>query len=136
MSQRHIDTILPSVSLQKIHVLLGGDIVRLLLDVEPLVSQLVLDLKEDHIPAIRDEVRRDGLGNLPHVGCPGLRVPRVVVAELPVLARRHPEREPSRIGLSIDVRTGADDHVHAELLGQGHDRGEVVRAVLEVENPR
>lgn len=134
MSKRDIDPVLPHILLQQLHVFLHRHIRRLRGRIKPLVTQFILDLKKDHVPAVRDEMRGDDLRDRRHVRGPGLRVARVVVSQGTVCACGYPEGEAARVRLRVDVWSGPDNHVHAEFFGQDHDLGEIVGAAFEVEN--
>lgn len=134
MHQGHIDAIIPRIILQQLEILLNGDIVDPLFDVEPLLRVLVLYLVQDDVTTIRDEMRLHLLRHLGHVGNPRLGVPRVVVPQLAVGTGRDPQREAAGVGLGVDVWTGSQDHVQADLLGECEELREVVCTALEVDD--
>lgn len=136
MRQRNINTVVSGRVFEKLHVLLYRCVVCSVGDVFPLVPQLVLDLENHDVSSIGDEMRRDDARYLAHVRFPGFGVARVVVSQLAVRAGRHPQRESSGVGFGIHVGARADDHVHAQLLGHGHDGSEVMGPGLEVEDAR
>lgn len=81
-------------------------------------------------------MRRDDLGNPGPVSFPSRRVLGIVIPQLSVFASGQPKWKATCVGLGIDVGSGSDKEVEADLLGESHDAGEVVGAGVEVENAR
>ena len=99
-----------------------------------MLKMCATNLEQGHVATVGHQVRRDDLGNLGPVSLPRRCVFGIVIAQFPIFSRGQPKWKATSIGLGIDVGSGSDEKVQADLLGEGHDTCEVVGAGVEVEN--
>jgi hypothetical protein len=105
---------------------------RVFVDV-PVRPKLVLDLDQDHRPAVRVQQRLDpGQQLLLHVRVHGFDVRVVERADLHAGLGQQPGGQAAEVPLGADVRAGPRDDKETELLRQLHEAHQVAVAA-EVE---
>lgn len=83
--------------------------------------------------AVGDLVLAGDLGHFGIVRLPRCSISLIVVAQRSIVPGGHPEREAASTGLRIDVGSGTDDQIHAQLLCELIDRGDISRLSREVD---
>lgn len=128
-SQWHSNTIGTGIGLEKFHIVdslfIGHTLRR---RANPLLPVLVLDLIDNRVLPISDLVLAGDLGHLGEVRRPGFRIARIIIAKRTIITRSQPQREATRTGFGIDIRSRANNNVQPKLLRQLKQGSKVMRA--------